>query len=73
MYICECGEQFDDINEETQDHVLNYHLEQVEQAYADFIDDVDVDEEIEDTVLDDLYEEAILDVTEELMDEIVDG
>jgi hypothetical protein len=71
MYICECGETFDDINEETQDHVLNYHLEQVEQAYADFIDDVDG--EIEDTVLDDLYEEAILDVTDELMDEIVEG
>jgi hypothetical protein len=70
MYICECGEEFEEINEETQDHVLNFHLELVESAYQDLIGESE--EPLDDLDAEDLYEEAILDVEDELMDEIIE-
>ncbi len=70
MYICECGEEFEEINEETQDHVLNFHLELVESAYQDLVGDSE--QPLDDLDAEDLYEEAILDVEDELMDEIIE-
>lgn len=71
MYICECGEEFDEINEESQDHVLNFHLELVESAFEDLVEVSEGD--LEEENIEDLYEEAVLDVTDDLMDEIIEG
>jgi hypothetical protein len=71
MYICECGDEFEDLNEESQDHVLNFHRELVDSAYEDLIEEADFG--ISNVDAEGLFEDAILDVQDDLMDEIVEG
>jgi hypothetical protein len=71
MYICECGEEFEDLNEESQDHVLNFHRELVDSTYEDLIEEADFSISAVDA--EGLFEDAILDVQDDLMDEIVEG
>lgn len=70
MYMCECGEQFEDINEEARRHILDQHLDIVETRFEDFLDDAN--EHNDDVSDDELYDEAVDDVVDELLDEIID-
>ena len=71
MYICECGEQFDEIDEQVYSHVLGEHLDLVETLFEEFV------EELDGTVSEDeageLYEDALYEVTDDLLDEIIEG
>lgn len=71
MYICECGEQFEELGDETQDHVLEQHLDLVETRFEDFVEELEFGE-ITEWQGDELYQSAINDVEQELMDEIID-
>jgi hypothetical protein len=71
MYICECGEEFDNIESvEPTDHVLEKHLDVVESIFEDYIEEADY--YVSEESADDLYEEAIATAVEDLMDEIVE-
>ena len=71
MYICECGEQFEELGDETQAHVLDQHLDLIEDRFEDFVEELEFGE-ITEWQGDELYQSAIDDVEEELMDEIID-
>lgn len=71
MYICECGEQFEKLGDETQAHVLDQHLDLIEDRFEDFVEELEFSE-ITEWQGDELYQSAINDVEEELMDEIID-
>jgi len=72
MFICECGEEFDEIGDETQDHVLSAHLDLVETTFEDFVEELEFSE-LSEWAGDELYNDAIDDVEEELMDEVING
>lgn len=72
MFICECGEDFEDIGEETEAHVLEQHLDLVESRFEDFVEETEFGE-ITEWTADELYQDAIDDVEEDLMDEVLDG
>ena len=68
MYICECGEEFEEVGEDAYAHVLSDHLDLVEVMFEEFIEDGTVSED----EADELYEDALYEVTDDLLDEIVE-
>ena len=72
MFICECGEYFEDIGEETEAHVLEQHLDLVESRFEDFVEEMEFGE-ITEWTAHELHQDAIDDAEEYLMDEVVDG
>jgi hypothetical protein len=71
MYICECGEEFDNVESvEPTDHVLENHLDVVESLFEDYIEEADY--YISEEASADLYEDATAAAVEDLMDEIVE-
>ena len=71
MYICECGEEFEELNEAAQDHVLEFHLDLVETAFEDYIEEADYG--VSEEAADDLYEDAVNEVVDDMFDEILEG
>ena len=67
MFICECGEVFNDDQDGAREHMLDQHLDLIETRFEDFVET----EEMWDWSDDEMYEEAIDDVTEEMLDQIV--
>jgi hypothetical protein len=72
MYICECGEQFDEIGEDAYQHVLGNHLDLVETLFEEFVEEYNNDGDISEEGANELYEEALYEVTDDLLDEIVE-
>ncbi len=70
MFICECGEMFEELGEETREHVLEMHLDLVESEFEDAVAELEFSD-IPAWTGDKLYDQAIEDVEEELMDEII--
>lgn len=68
--MCECGDFFEDLGDEAQDHVLELHLDLVETFFEDMIEEADFN--ITEADADALYEDAIADAVDELMDEIIE-
>jgi hypothetical protein len=74
-YACECGNNFPEANHESaKNHVAELHRDLVEARFEELLDEDD--EFFEETNYSEgeeqLYEEAIEDVTDELMDEMYD-
>jgi len=70
MFICECGEVFNDDQDGAREHMLDQHLDLIETRFEEFLDD---EEAFQDWTEDEIYDEAIEDVTDEMLDQIVDG
>jgi hypothetical protein len=74
FYVCECGDKFDVLGDEAEEHVIDQHLDLVENAFADLLDQDD--STFEETGVsrgeEQLWEDAIDDVIGELMDELPD-
>jgi len=70
-YVCECGEQFEEDQEGAREHMLEQHLDLIESRFDEFIDDESNADERSfgsDRTDDEIYDEAIDDVTDELLD-----
>ena len=70
MYICECGEEFDEMGEDVYAHVLSAHLDLVETLFEEFVEELDGT--VSEDEADELYEDALYEVTDDLLDEIVE-
>ena len=68
-FVCECGKEFDEEQTGAPEHMLEKHLELVETRFEDFLDDAI--ENDEDTSDQELYEDALEDVTDELLDQFM--
>jgi hypothetical protein len=71
MYICECGEEFEEISEDAYAHILSAHLDLVETLFEEFVEELDGT--VSEDEADELYEDALYEVTDDLLDEIVEG
>jgi hypothetical protein len=71
MYTCECGDQFDEMGEDVYAHVLSAHLDLVETLFEEFVEELDG--AVSEDEADELYEDALYEVTDDLLDEIVEG
>jgi hypothetical protein len=66
-YVCECGEQFEEDQQGAREHMLEQHLDLIESRFEEFFDDANADLDDDRTDVD-IYDDAIDDVTEELLD-----
>ncbi len=65
-FVCECGESFDANQTGAKDHMINEHRDVVETRFEDFLDDaIEADD---DTFDQEIWEDAIDDVVDELLD-----
>ena len=71
MYICECGDQFDEMGADVYQHVLGEHLDLVETLFEEFVEELDV--AVSEDEAGELYEDALYEVTDDLLDEIIEG
>ena len=74
-FLCECGEKFPEDQEGAREHVLEQHLDLVETRFEEFFDEVEDysaqgDSRFEDLTIEEIYDEAVDDVTDELLDAI---
>jgi hypothetical protein len=68
-YVCECGEQFEEDQQGAREHMLEQHLDLIESRFDEFLDEAsDAQDFEEDRTDDEIYDEAIDDVTYELLD-----
>jgi hypothetical protein len=68
-YVCECGVFFNEDQDGARDHILEEHLDLVESRFDEFIEEAEADTQ-DDRSEGDIYDEAIDDVQEELLDAI---
>lgn len=69
MFICECGAEFDEDQTGAQEHMVEEHLDLVETRFGDFLDDAEENNDNDQTD-EEIYEDAIEDVTDEMLDHI---
>ena len=67
-FMCECGESFPEDQEGAREHVLEQHLDLIETRFEDFLDQVAAVDEEDDETLEEIYDEAVDDVQEDLLD-----
>lgn len=65
-FVCECGIKFDEEQNGARDHVLERHLDLVEGRFNDFLDEAIAEDEIVED--EEVYEDAVEDVVDELLD-----
>jgi len=65
-YVCECGAEFDDDQQGAREHMLDEHLDLIETRFEDLINEGVFEEE--NFTEEEYYDEAIEEVTEELLD-----
>jgi len=68
-YVCECGMCFDEDQTGAREHMLEEHLDLIETRFDEFLDEAESDSNDERSD-GELYDDAIDDVQEELLDEI---
>ena len=68
-YVCECGAAFNENQDFARDHILEEHLDLVESRFDEFIEEAEADIQ-DDRPEGEIYDEAIDDVQEELLDAI---
>jgi len=69
-FVCECGAEFDEEQNGAEEHMLEEHRDLIETRFEDFIDDAAENDEVVDDEL--LFEEAIEDVTDEMLDQFME-
>jgi hypothetical protein len=70
-YVCECGVRFlEDEEDAERDHMIDQHLDIIETRFEDFLDDAIANDDAVDD--DELFDEAIDDVTNEMLDTFED-
>jgi hypothetical protein len=71
FFVCECGEKFNEDQDGAREHVLEQHLDLVETRYDEFINDFELFSEAETD--EEIYDIAIDDVQDELLDAFEEG